>query len=614
MSGVSHKIEAKDYNVRQVLHNKKYTIDYFQREYKWQEKHMEQLIADLEAAFLNNYEEHHERTEVANYNSYYLGPIVLSSKNGKESIIDGQQRLTSLTVLLIFLNHLQKNHPVKVHIGDLIYSEQYGQKSFNMDVPERQHCLDALYTQGSYEVKEEDDESVLNINERFADVDKFFPEALREKVLPFFIDWLINKVILVVITAYSDDNAYTIFETMNDRGLHLTNAEMLKGYLLSRLNKAERNQADNFWKTTIKGLHEYGNDEDQKFFQAWLRAKYATSIRQSKVGAANEDFEKIGTRFHTWVKDNHVKLGIHTTADFYSFIHQEMAFFVKVYRKMHHASRQLTPGLEHLFLGAPPRFAASLADPLMLAPVCPEDKDEIIHRKLNLVARFIETFCVYRAVNYHNVSHSSIRYTMYNLVLEIRDKSLEDLQKILKTRLEESTENLVGISNLKLHGQNKWFIRYMLSRITAHIEQKSGKANNFHEYYHKRDGKPFEIEHIWANKIEYHEDEITQLHEFHGMRNSIGDLILLPKGTNQSFSAAPYEEKLPHYLKENLLAQSLHPACYEKNPNFRHYVEYSGLPFRAHEQYKVADLNTRQAIAEEIWSLEFFDQEVEKQL
>jgi hypothetical protein len=50
----------------------------------------------------------------------------------------------------------------------------------------------------------------------------FFPQAIDQTALPFFADWLIDNVHLVEITAQSDDDAYTIFVTMNDRGLSLT--------------------------------------------------------------------------------------------------------------------------------------------------------------------------------------------------------------------------------------------------------------------------------------------------------------------------------------------------------------------------------------------------------
>ena len=363
MSQVSTKIEAKDYSISDVLSNKKYTIDYFQREYKWQQFHIEQLIADLETSFFLNYDPSHERQEVSNYNSYYLGPIVLSNKDGKRSVIDGQQRLTSLTIFLIYLNNLQKDLPKRINLDALIYSETYGEKSFNLDVPERKNCLDALYLTGEYNVKDSDDETVKNIAERYDDIQELFPDELKGAALPFFIDWLIQNVVLVVITAYSDDNAYTIFETMNDRGLNLTPSEMLKGYLLSKVRTTDQRDKINIvWKAEIKKLHNLWEESDLTFFQAWLRGKYAVSIRPGKIGAANEDFEKIGTRFHTWVKDNNSKIGISNPNDFYEFVNTDLVFYSKLFSKIYEARRALTNDLNHLYFSAQWGFANSLAD------------------------------------------------------------------------------------------------------------------------------------------------------------------------------------------------------------------------------------------------------------
>lgn len=612
MSQIASKIEAKDYCIADVLSNKKYTIDYFQREYKWQQRHIEQLIADLETSFFLNYEINHERQEVSNYNSYYLGPIVLSNKDSKKSVIDGQQRLTSLTILLIYLNNLQKDQPKKVNLDALIYSETYGEKSFNLDVPERKICLDALYTSGTYEIKEKDDETVKNIIARYNDIVELFPDDLKGRALPFFIDWLIQNVVLVVITAYSDDNAYTIFETMNDRGLNLTPSEMLKGYLLAKVRtQEERDKVNAVWKQEIKSLHEFWGEADLSFFQAWFRGKYATTIRPGKVGAANEDFEKIGTRFHTWIKDNSDKVGVQNPNDFFEFVNTKLVFYNKIFTKIYKVRNgYFIENLEHLYYSQHWGFANSLADPLLFASINLNDIEDVIDKKLNMVGRFIETFAVYRGVNYRNFSQSSIRYTMYNLVLEIRDKSLEELGQILHNKLSEITENLNGFMRLGMHGQNKYFIKFMLSRITAFVEQKSGKSTNFVTYFYNPNGKPFEIEHIWADKMQYHEDEFNQLHEFNEIRNRLGDLILLPQGTNQSFGASDYSEKQPHYIKENLLAQSLNQVCYERNPNFSTFVNQSGLPFKAHQQYKKQDLTERQElyklISEEIWNLDFF--------
>ena len=108
MSKDNHKIDADDRHVFDVLNERKYTVDYFQREYSWQQKHIEQLVTDLTTSFLDAYHAGDPREQVEQYNNYYLGPFVVTSKDGARSIIDGQQRLTSLTLFLIFLNNLQK--------------------------------------------------------------------------------------------------------------------------------------------------------------------------------------------------------------------------------------------------------------------------------------------------------------------------------------------------------------------------------------------------------------------------------------------------------------------------------------------------------------------------
>jgi uncharacterized protein with ParB-like and HNH nuclease domain len=136
MSRDDHKIDADDRNVFDVLIERKYTVDYFQREYGWEQKHVEQLVTDLTSTFLDFYTEGDVRTDVEHYNNYFLGPFVVSSKDGMKSIIDGQQRLTSLTLFLIFLNHLQKELGGKESIEPLVFSEKYGQKSFNIQVEE----------------------------------------------------------------------------------------------------------------------------------------------------------------------------------------------------------------------------------------------------------------------------------------------------------------------------------------------------------------------------------------------------------------------------------------------------------------------------------------------
>src|SRR3954463_14133485 len=104
-TGASREIDGKGRTVRELLAGRKYSIDYYQREYKWQQKQVSELLDDLAEKFLESHAEGNERSAVAEYGHYFLGSIIVSDKEGQKFIIDGQQRLTTLTLLLIYLHH-----------------------------------------------------------------------------------------------------------------------------------------------------------------------------------------------------------------------------------------------------------------------------------------------------------------------------------------------------------------------------------------------------------------------------------------------------------------------------------------------------------------------------
>jgi len=232
----------------------------------------------------------------------------------------------------------------------------------------------------------------------------------------------------------------------------------------------------------------------------------------------------------------------------------------------------------------------------MLAPLVPGDDSEVVAAKMDLVAQYIETFVVRRSVNFRKFSASSIRYTMYSLVKEIRGKDLATLRTLLAAKINELNDGWGQFDRFVLHGQNRRFVKFLLSRITAFVEQGAGMTSTFQTYYESPGGKPFELEHIWADNMAEHADEFTDKGDFAEWRNSIGALVLLPNGTNQSYNDKPYEEKLPHYQKENLLARSLCELTYQNNPNFTRWAADCRLPFRSHTAFKKADVVLRQAL------------------
>lgn len=604
------KIDGNGRSIRELLGGAKFNIDYYQREYRWKTKQITELINDLTEKFLDSYVPGHERSAIENYGHYFLGSIIISEKDGKKFIIDGQQRLTSLTLLLIYIHRQLTDEQEKGQLTGLVFSRKYGRRSFNLDIPERTACMEALFRREDFDENGQT-ESVVNILERFQDIVDSFPEDLAENALPYFADWLIDNVHLVEITAFSDADAYAIFETMNDRGLSLTPTDMLKGYLLANIaDTKHRNKASSVWSERIATLRKLGKEEDSDAIKAWLRGQHAESIRERKREAQPGDFDLIGTEFHRWVRDHEGRLGLNgltvsgKSASFARFIQEDFSFYSFWYKQIRKAAQTLTEGLEMIHFNAQNNF--TLQYPVLLASLVRDDSEELILHKLRIVAAYLDILIARRIWNWKVTSYSTMQYNMFQLViLKIRGKSVEELAAVLSESLNAQEEAFATNDRFSLHGRNRYQIHCMLARITDYLETQSGQASRYAEYMQRRGKNGYEVEHIWADRPERHVDEFDHPNDFGEYRNRIGGLLLLPKSFNASYNDLPYSEKRGYYFGQNLLAQSLHEDAYNRNPGFLKFRDDTGLPFQPHEKFRKADLDARQGlylqIVEQIW-------------
>jgi len=447
-------------------------------------------------------------------------------------------------------------------------------------------------------------ESVQNVYERFQDLNEAFPDELRSDALPYFVDWLMENVHLVEITAYSDDDAYTIFETMNDRGLSLSPTDMLKGYLLANITDTEkRTKANGQWRERIRQLNDAGKEVEPDCFKAWLRSQYATKIRERKKNARPEDFDRIGTEYHRWVREASNLIGLCQSDNFFRFIDRDFDFYSRQYLKLVQASQELKPGLESVFYNAQHGF--TLQYMLLLAPLTPEDDKDIVRKKLRLMARFIDILLTWRLWNFRSIAYSTMQYSMFLVMRDTRPLTPGVLAQKLRDHLSKEQETFASNDRLRVHQQNRYALHRILARLTDYVETQSGNPSRYVDYVREGMGR-FEVEHIWADHPERHTGEFSHPADFTEHRNRIGGLLLLPKTFNASYGDLTYEEKLPHYNTQNLLARSLHPQCYEHNPGFLKFVQGSGLPFRACQKFNKAELEERgilyRMLAEKIWN------------
>lgn len=607
MNDVERSIQSVAKTVSEVLQGKKYSIDYYQREYKWEGKQLAELVADLTAKFLELHDPGHPRDEVAKYPGYFLGSIIISRKGSEQFVVDGQQRLTSLTLLLTYLHRLQQGRPDPVDVDLLIFSKKYDRKSFNLDVADRAACMGALFERGEYQPPADAAGSVRTLVDRYGELDGLFPDELKGAALPYFVDWLCERVQLVQITANSDDDAYAIFETMNDRGLKLTPADMLRGYLLANMaDGAPRTEANELWRRRLRRLDERVDDGAADFLKTWLRSQHSTKIRERRKGARPEDWDRIGTEFHRWLRAAHNTVGLRSRADFHRFVVGDLDFYSHQYERIVEASvGPFHPDSPLRFVRYNADLGFTLQYQLLLAPLRVDDDQQTVDRKLEIVGRFVDILLVRRIWNSRATAYSTLSYAMFTVMRDTRGLDVDVLGKWLRDYLLGIDETFDGNDDLVVHQQNRDRLHKLLARITDHVTVGSGQASNYLELTNGA-GVKYEVEHVWADRPDRHTDEFPHAADFARHRNRIGDLLLLPKQFNASLGDLPYEDKRPHYYKQNLLAASLDPHSYEHSPGFLAFVKRTGLAFRPYDQFKKADVLERgvlyREIAKQLWN------------
>lgn len=606
--------------VKELLQTRSFAIDEYQREYKWERQNIEELVTDLLAKFQTNYHAGDTPHAASGYGDYFLGSIIVTQRGGKGYLVDGQQRVTSLTLLLIYLYREAQERGLGVTstIEPLIFSDDYGVRKFNLDITERVPVLRALFNGEQYDPSGKD-ESIQTIVHRYDDIEAMDLADELGDGLEVFIYWMINNVGLIEIATATDAHAYAIFETMNDRGKPLSPVDMLKAYLLGSIDDADsRSEANRIWKKTVFELISWEPDPDAErdanFVKAWLRAQYAESTRDRRAGASDKDWELIGSAFHRWARDNARRIGVGESQQNLALITSEVPFFARAYRRILDASIRYTPGLESVFYNAHNDFTWQTT--VLLAPLVVGDDDETVRRKIAAVATYLDIWVMRRTVNYIRVGYSSVSYAMWMLCRDIRGKSLDDLITTLRDKLEQDAKDVSlegsesrgrnGVEDLRLNQFSKRYIYHLLARLTAHVELQSGRSDPFADLVDRSRRNPWDIEHIWADVYERYADECPTRQDFDDWRNHVAGLLLLPADVNRSYQDKPFEDKAPHYAKQNLYAASLTSSAYEHQPQFNAFVAREGLPFRAYQRFgKQEQTERRQLVldlARRVWS------------
>lgn len=262
-----------------------FSIPPYQRPYAWTTEQVGELLSDL-LAFLGN-----ERDPINEVNPYFLGSIVLIKSEGspEADVVDGQQRLTSLTILMAALRILVSgdyaNELTKFiyEKGDLILGTP---NRYRLNLRERHEEFFRQYIQnekGLDKLLQFDSAQLTDSQKNIQANTKYLLEKLSE--LPEsqrvrLLQYLMTRCFLVVVSTPDLDSAYRIFSVLNARGLDLQLTDLLKSEIIGAIPKAKQATYTQIWENKEEDL---GRDAFQDLF-AHIRMIYRKAkLRESAL-------------------------------------------------------------------------------------------------------------------------------------------------------------------------------------------------------------------------------------------------------------------------------------------------------------------------------------------
>lgn len=594
-------ITPLDQTLRGVFNaQRSYFIDIYQREYKWTQENVRTLLDDIEVRF-SQYDRRKANPKeiqedvMERFEPYFLNTYLTSTTATNTSIVDGQQRLTTLLLILIkFYKLLKGLETTEVNRGKTFSSQTLKQMIFETNDFEgverfkifnenREEAFLALVIGNPVPAT---DQTRTRIGENFITISQYFDEFLRGSEVgsydlaktTYYLTYLLDRISIVEIRIERQENVAMIFEVVNDRGLGLRPSEILKGKLIGNLSAKQKEKANEVWtdlqeryfQVRLKNTTVTALDLDI-FFQTFFRAKFADN---------ESDYEKFEGEYHyEMFRNNAVRAYFGEFRDkdlLFSRITQDIRYFADLYL-------ELRTSYEHEGLIFNKLLDQNQQYLLILSAMELYDPGQAV--KIDgVAAKFDQFHTVIRLLDAYE--SNSFQRLIYPLNKDVREKSLTEIIPIFDGLLVKSlvdadvlqpgqcgtASQIFEFERFKgVH--NRWtnFSKYVLMRIDrwlATILDKPGYASEsldkledrFNRNNLKRMG--MHLEHILTHHPENNalftdESGIFDEAAFAGTRNLLGMVLLLTDKQNLSSNNEVYEDKQETYSQSNVIWNEL---------------------------------------------------------
>jgi len=581
-------VEERDLNYIFGKHDP-YSLDVYQRDYRWSDdkeyKIVSQLLWDLELRFENNLKskKKYDGNELksilkdvqVNFKAYFLNTIMLNEQGSTMYIVDGQQRLTTLLLVLIKLYHIGSSNDTGINIpkfiGERIYEEDMAsEKHFKISNEDRNVIIQKIFDKQDIAESEITNITQANLVSNFETISKYYDKYFfRESVFNrtkfcYYIYFLLEKVLIIEQVIKHQEDVAMIFETANDRGKELEPHEVLKGMLLGVLGTDEKEECNIIWNTALKDFfnldRNYQNVDE--FFRTYFRAKYADNQSQ---------YQNFAGKYHRNLLSNDKlirDLDRSNPARIEKFIKNDFKFFYTTYLDILNMAKTGA----NIYLESNYANEQNLQMLLILSALKYNDPDK--QEKINLIARkFDQFFTISQLTGAYR--SNEILPVINELNPQLRNKDLSEISAVFDSiTVPYLQEKGITISTFNDIFDYKYFEKsridgrftnYVLARVDRYLadllfEQSFAKQETLHYITHSgnRPAYGFHIEHMFARNEKIYnqflnESGVFDDKKFNDERNRLGAVILLKGNENIRTSNDIYKDKFNSYANSGFL-------------------------------------------------------------
>jgi hypothetical protein len=609
-------IQPDKQNIDQTFSTTVYFIDFYQRDYKWTEEPVKRLLDDIFYQFDEAYQKHsalepNKENINARYPWYYLNTYVTNMVGGKVFVVDGQQRLTTLTLILFKLLSKAKSLESKTYgwIERKIAGYSGTEHEFWMNHVKHRHVLKALMDGSDPSgINTSTGVTAANMVKNYQLISVELDSRLNSlHRFETFVHYFLFRLVLINLSVETT-HVPMVFEVINDRGVRLKPYEILKGKLLGQIDKVELDSGkyNDLWECQLQAVNVFREDEIDNFFRYWLKAKFS-------------DSKKAGQRFDGDYHREMLKADVneslkldHNPSEVKAFLNRDFKYFTNLYARLWKATEQINADYPAVYCNSLNELDSQFM--LIISACTVNDPEEI--QKINAVSAGLDRmFSLLQIQGGYDSNEFTSR--LYDISIEIRGMPVADIPAIIERHLiaELAERRAIPISTafgyplfrqMSIDRLNTRFVRYLFGRVESLLAygMKLQMKHPLRELVTLKGAKTgFHIEHILSRNAEnlalFDGDE----ERFEQERNRLGGVLLLKGKDNISSNNEIYSQKLKSYANTLYWNETLREDTYKSKLDFASFATQYGLTFRAMNKFGPDELEERQKLLFELCRL-----------